>query len=47
MKKGQQWFERILQVGILLTGFYIIYRGTGILKENGWMQRILKPEKAV
>ena len=47
MKRGQQWFERIIQCCIIITGLYIIYRGTGILSETGWTQRILKPEKSV
>lgn len=46
MKRGQKWFERIIQCCILLTGLYIIYRGTGILAETGWAERIWKPEKA-
>ena len=47
MKRGQQWFERIIHCCIIITGLYIIYRGTGILAETGWVQRILKPEKSV
>lgn len=44
MKKGQQWVERILQWCILITGAYIIYRGTGILAETGWLRRVLGAE---
>ena len=47
MKRGQQGFERIIHCCIIITGLYIIYRGTGILAETGWVQRILKPEKSV
>ena len=46
MKKGQQWFERFLQCCILITGLYIIYRGTGILAETGWLDRVFRSGEA-
>lgn len=45
MKKGQQWIERILQWCIVITGAYIIYRGTGILAETGWLKKVLGLEE--
>lgn len=46
MKKGQQWFERVIWCCIVITGVYIIYRGTGILTESGWGKRIFHSEKS-
>lgn len=45
MKKGQRWIERILQWCIIITGAYIIYRGTGILVETGWLKRVVEAKK--
>lgn len=41
MKKGQWWIERILQWCIVITGAYIIYRGTGIMVETGWLKSVI------
>ena len=39
MKRGQQWFQRVVRCLIAGTGFYILYRGGGILAENGWLKK--------
>lgn len=45
MRRGQQWFRNMLQCMILITGFYILYRGGGILAESGWIGRLLHSEQ--
>lgn len=47
MKNRQQWFRNIIQCMILITGFYILYRGSGILAESGWLKGILESDKTV
>ena len=45
MRRGQQWFRNMLQCMILITGFYILYRGGGILAESGWIGRLFHSEQ--
>ncbi len=47
MKNERSWFEKLLRGLIMVTGFYIIYRGSGILAETGWMKRLFTSKKAV
>ncbi len=47
MKNERSWFEKLLRGLIMVTGFYIIYRGGGILAETGWLKRHFTSEKAV
>lgn len=47
MKNGESWFDKLLCGLIIFTGFYIIYRGSGILAETGWLKRFFTSEKAV
>ncbi|MDO5346748.1 MAG: hypothetical protein Q4E91_13535, partial [Lachnospiraceae bacterium] len=46
MKNGQ-WFQKILQCLIAVTGSYILYRGGGILAETGWLKQMFQSEKTV
>ncbi|MDD2959094.1 MAG: stage II sporulation protein P [Lachnospiraceae bacterium] len=39
MKNGEHWFQRLIWGLILAVGFYIIYRGSGILAESGGLER--------
>ena len=46
MKKGQ-WFQKILQCLIVATGSYILYRGSGILAETGWLNDFFRSDQTV
>ena len=46
MKNGQ-WFQKIIQCLIVVTGSYILYRGGGILAETGWLKQFFQSEKTV
>ena len=46
MKRGQRWFQNLLQCMIVAAGSYILYRGGWILAESGWPDRLFRGEEA-